>query len=91
MTRTDPHLIDTAALRRRVLLTGVVALVLFVAVSVALLSSGLPDWMVLPAAVLLYVLVVRPMMQPVRDAVRLRRDVAYQAFFDQKGGGRGGR
>lgn len=82
-------LIDTTALRRRVLLTGVVAMVLFFAASIAITSSGLPDWLVLPAAVLLYVLVVRPMMQPVRDAVRLRRDLAYRAYLDSKGKGRG--
>lgn len=80
----EPYLLDTAALRRRVLLTGVVTMVLFLAVGVAISSSGLSDWMVLPAAVLLYALVVRPMMQPVRDAVRLRRHLAYQAFLEQR-------
>ena len=77
--------LDTAALRRRVLLTGVVTLALFLALSVLITSSGLPDWTVVPAAVLLYAGVVRPLMQPVRDAVKLRRDLAYHAFREQKG------
>ncbi len=79
---TDP--LDIGALRRRVLLTGVVTLVLFLALSVLITSTGLPDWTVLPAAVLLYAVVVRPLMQPVRDAVRLRRDLAHHAFREQK-------
>lgn len=85
----EPAPIDTSALQRRVLLTAVVTLVLLFAVMAAIVSSGLPDWLVLPAVVLLYVLVVRPMMQPVRDAVRLRRDLAYHAFLEQKKDQRG--
>jgi len=81
-----PALLDVGALQRRVLLTGVVTMVLFLATGVALSSLGLPGWYVLPVAVLLYARVVRPMMQPVRDAVRLRRDLAYQAFLEQRRG-----
>lgn len=84
MSSPDPT--DNGALQRRVLLTAVVTMVLFLAVAVAITSTGLPDWTVLPSAVLLYVLVVRPMMQPVREAVRLRRDLAYHAYRDQKRG-----
>jgi len=82
----DPSLLDVASLQRRVLLTGLVTMVLFLAAGVALSSLELPGWYVLPIAVLLYAFVVRPMMQPVRDAVRLRRDLAYQAFLDQRRG-----
>ena len=82
----EPVLLDVGALQRRVLLTGVVTMVLFLATGVALSFLGLPGWYVLPVAVLLYACVVRPMMQPVRDAVRLRRDLAYQAFLEQRRG-----
>ena len=82
----DPPLLDVTTLQRRVLLTGVVTMVLFLAAGVALSSLELPGWYVLPIAVLLYAFVVRPMMQPVRDAVRLRRSLAYQAFLDQRRG-----
>ena len=78
-----------AHLQRRVLLAGVVTLVLFFAVAAAITTSGLPDWLVVPALVLLYVLVTRPLMQPVRDAVRLRRDLAFHAFTEQRRQGRG--
>ena len=82
----EPVLLDVGALQRRVLLTGVVTMVLFLATGVALSSVGLPGWYALPVAVLLYATVVRPMMQPVRDAVQLRRELAYQAFLDQRRG-----
>ena len=82
----DPPLLDVTTLQRRVLLTGVVTMVLFLVAGVALSSLELPGWYVLPIAVLLYAFVVRPMMQPVRNAVRLRRDLAYQAFLDQRRG-----
>lgn len=75
---------DPLALRRRVLLTGVVTLVLFLttayAVSALAVSSG---WLLLGLA-LIWGLVVRPMMRPVREATRLRRRLAYQAFLDQR-------
>ena len=82
----EPALLDVGALQRRVLLTGVVTMVLFLAAGVTLSALALPGWYVLPVAVLLYAFVVRPMMQPVRDAVRLRRDLAYQAFLEQRRG-----
>jgi len=58
----------------------VVAFVLFLTaayVITALRASGL--WL-LPAMALLVALVVRPLMKPVRDATRLRRALAYEAF-----------
>jgi hypothetical protein len=75
---------DPLALRRRVLLTALVTFALFLAVAFAVSSSGLPDWVLIPAMVIVYGLVIRPMMQPVRDASRLRRSLAYQAFLDHK-------
>ena len=80
----DPALLDVAALRRRVLLTAVVTFVVFLSaayVLTALDASSL--WMVLVVA-LLWVLVVRPMMGPVRDATALRRRLAYQAYLAER-------
>jgi hypothetical protein len=75
---------DPVALRRRVLLTGVVSFALFLVVAFAVASSGLADWWLLVAMVAAYGLVIRPMMKPVRDASRLRRSLAYQAFLESK-------
>ncbi|HEU0103760.1 MAG TPA: hypothetical protein VFR07_15680 [Mycobacteriales bacterium] len=88
----DPALLDVGALRRRVLLAAVVTFVLFLTaayVLTALEASSL--WLVLVVA-LLWVLVVRPMMRPVREATALRRRLAYRAYLaqrDQDGAGAG--
>jgi fatty acid desaturase len=79
-----PSAPDPAALRRRVLLTGAVTLSLFVAIAYVVASAGLSDWWLLVAMVVVYGLVIRPMMQPVRDASKLRRSLAFQAFLDSK-------
>jgi len=73
---------DPSALRRRVLLTGALTMVLFFAVSVVLTTNGLPSWLVLVAAVAVHLTVVRPLLRPVREASRLRRALAYQAFLE---------
>ena len=75
---------DPGALRRRVLLTGVLALALYVVALFVLDSFGAPSWYALVAAALIWFFVVRPLMQPVRDAVRLRRRLAYQAWLEQR-------
>jgi hypothetical protein len=75
---------DPTALRRRVLLAGLVTLVLFLLLAYLTASSGLSDWWLLVGMVAVYGLVVRPLMKPVRDASRLRRSLAYQAFLEQK-------
>jgi type IV secretory pathway TrbD component len=80
----DPAPPDPAALRRRVLLTGLLTLVLFLAAAYVVASTGLGDAWLLLAVVVLYVAVVRPLMRPVREASRLRRSLAYQAFLDSK-------
>jgi O-antigen/teichoic acid export membrane protein len=75
---------DTYALRRRVLLVGLVSLLLFFAVAYAIAWLEVSDaWLIIGMA-LIYLLVVRPLMQPVREAVRLRRRLAYQAYLDEK-------
>jgi hypothetical protein len=75
---------ELADLRRRVLLTGVVALGLFFLVAYAVASTGLADWWLLVGLAVVYVLVIRPMMRPVREVTKLRRSLAYQAFLESK-------
>ena len=73
---------DPYALRRRVLLTGALTFVLFLGVAyvlTALQASSL--WLLLAVAVL-WLVVVRPLMRPVQEAVRLRRRLAYQAYLE---------
>ena len=70
------------ALRRRVLLTGVVSLLLFFVIAYAVASAGVSDIWLLLAMVVAYVVVIRPLMRPVREASSLRRRLAYQAFLD---------
>ncbi len=77
-----------AELKRRVLLTAVLTLVLFLAATYVHTASGASDWWLVPVVVLLYVGVVRPLMAPVRAASRLRRDLAYQAFLEMREGSR---
>ena len=81
---TEPVAPDPVALRRRVLLTGLLSLALFLGLAYLVASAGLSDlWLLLGVAVL-YVVVVRPLMRPVREASQLRRRLAYQAFRDGK-------
>jgi hypothetical protein len=81
----EPVVPDPAALRRRILLTGLVSFAVFLVVAYGVASSGLPDWWLLVAMAVVYGVVIRPLMQPVRDASKLRRSLAYQAFLDSKG------
>ena len=76
---------DPVALRRRVLLTGALALALFLAYGYLLAALQASQLWVVPGAVLIYLLVVRPLLRPVRDAVKLRRRLAYQAFLETRG------
>ena len=81
----EPELLDTYALRRRVLLTAVVCFVLFFAVAYAIVWLDVHEaWLVLSMG-LLYLLVARPMLRPVREAISLRRRLAYDAYLDQRG------
>jgi hypothetical protein len=81
---TEQPVPDPAALRRRVLLTGLLTFTLFLAAAYTVATAGVSDAWLLLAVVVLYVVVVRPLMRPVRDASRLRRSLAYQAFLDSK-------
>lgn len=80
----EPGLVNTSALRRRVLLTGVVCLVLFLLLAYAIAWLEVADaWLMLSVG-LLYLLVARPMLRPVREAIALRRRLAYDAYLDQR-------
>lgn len=82
-----PEAPDTFALRRRVLLTAAVTLVLFVGAVVVLDALRAPSLAALVVAALLWLFVVRPMMRPVREAVALRRRLAYAAWADARESG----
>lgn len=79
-----PETPDPASLRRRVVLTGLLALGLYVLAVVLLDAFGAPPLYALLVAALIWVFVVRPLMAPVRDAVKLRRRLAYQAWLEQR-------
>ena len=75
---------DTYALRRRVLLAGVVTFTAFLGVAWLLFQLQVSDAWLLVSMVPLYLLVMRPMMRPVRDAIALRRRLAYQSWLDDR-------
>ena len=75
---------DPTALRRRVLLTGLVSFGLFLVLAYLVASAGVSDWWLLLAMAVAYVIVIRPLMRPVREASKLRRRLAYQAFLDSR-------
>lgn len=74
----------TTALKRRVLWVGALTVVLWLAIAWTIAWLGVSDaWLVI-GTVLLYLLVTRPLMAPVREAIQLRRRLAYQAWLDEK-------
>jgi len=76
---------DTYALRRRVLLAGAVTIVLWFLMAWTIAQLEVSDaWLVI-GSVLLYIVVTRPLMHPVREAVKLRRRLSYQAWLDEQG------
>jgi cbb3-type cytochrome oxidase subunit 3 len=75
---------DTYALRRRVLLTGLVGLVLFLAIGWFVAWLEVADAWLLIGMALVYITVLRPMLRPVREAIRLRRRLAYSAYLAAK-------
>jgi hypothetical protein len=76
---------ETNELKRRVLLTGVVALVLFLTTAWTVAWLQVADAWLLVAMVVEYLVVIRPLMAPVRESVKLRRRLAYQAWLDENG------
>lgn len=75
-----PQAPDPTALQRRVLVAAAVSLATWVAVLVVLDALHLGPWYAVLSAVLVYAVVVRPLMRPVRAAVALRRRLAYRAW-----------
>ena len=84
MSDVTPGLLDSYALRRRVLLTGVVAIVLWLAATYSIFQLGVSDAWVLVALFLIYLLAIRPLMRPVREAIKLRHRLAYESYLDEK-------
>lgn len=84
----DPATPDPGALRRRVLLTAAVTLVLFFTTTYVLTALQVSSLWLLPVLALVWVLVVRPLMRPVRAASAVRRRLAYRAWLDQRGDAR---
>jgi hypothetical protein len=84
MSDRIPGLLDSYALRRRVLLTGVVAIVLWLAATYSIFLLGVSDAWVLVALFLIYLLAIRPLMRPVREAIKLRHRLAYESYLDEK-------
>jgi hypothetical protein len=78
---------DVNALKRRVLLVGLLSLFLFFFSGWAVAALDADGGWFHIALALEYLLVVRPLMRPVREAVKLRRRLAYQAWLDEKGDG----
>jgi hypothetical protein len=76
---------ETNELKRRVLLTGVIALVLFLTTAWTVAWLQVADAWLLVAMVVEYLVVIRPLMAPVRESVKLRRRLAYQAWLDENG------
>lgn len=75
---------DTAALRRRVLLVALISVALYLALSYLVFWLEVSDAWLLVGMVLLYLLVIRPMMRPVREALKLRRRLAYAAWLEDR-------
>lgn len=75
---------DTYALRRRVLLTAVAVLPLYFAAAFFITWLEVSDAWLLVALALIYLLVARPLMRPVREAIKLRRRLAYEAWLADK-------
>lgn len=75
---------DTYALRRRVLLVALIGAALWLGSTYAITWLGVSDAWVVVAVALIYLLAVRPMLRPVREAVALRRRLAYEAWLADK-------
>lgn len=76
---------DPSALKRRVLLTGLLSFALWLTLAWVIAWLEISDaWLVI-GTVVLYICVTRPLMHPVREAIRLRRRLSYQAWLDEQG------
>ena len=77
---------DTYALRRRVLAVGALSLVLFLGIAYVIAWLEVSDAWLLVSMGIVWFAVIRPLMRPVREALRLRRRLAYQAFLEEREG-----
>lgn len=84
MNSLPPDVPDSYALRRRVLLTGLIAVALWVAATYGIYLLGVSDAWVLIAIALIYLVAIRPMMRPVREAIKLRHRLAYDAYRSER-------
>lgn len=75
---------NTYALRRRVLAVGVLSLLLFLVTAYTIAWLGVSDAWLLIGMGLIYLLAVRPLMRPVREAIHLRRRLAYDAWLEDR-------
>lgn len=64
----------SAVLRRRVLLTGTLSILFCFAAGAVLTATGGPDWLLIAALGLWMWFVVRPLLRPVRQELRARRE-----------------
>ena len=71
-------------LRRRVLITGFVSLLGFFAIAWTVAWLEVDDAWLLVGMALFYLVVTRPMMRPVREAIKLRRRLAYHAYLEER-------
>ena len=70
--------------QRRVLLTGALCFLLFLAAGALLVALHAPDITLLVVLAVLYVGVARPLLAPARAAVRERRAAAFLAWREQR-------
>jgi hypothetical protein len=78
---------DTYALRRRVLVVAAVVVPLYLLASYIVFLLDVSDAWLVVALALIYLVVVRPMMRPVREAIKLRRRLAYDAWLAERNRG----
>jgi hypothetical protein len=82
---------DTYALRRRVLLAAVLSVLAFLPMTVIVAWMNPDqgdvnrfDGLLIPWIGIVYLCVTRPLMRPVREAIKLRRRLAYSAYLAEK-------
>lgn len=79
-----PETPDVGALRRRVLLAGVVTFALYLASTVVVFALNVSSLWLLLAILVIFLAVTRPLMSPVFAALRLRRRLAFRAFLEMR-------
>ena len=75
---------DNGELKRRVLVTGFVSFLGFIAIAWTVAWLEVADAWLLVGMALFYLVVTRPMLRPVREAIKLRRRLAYHAYLEER-------